>query len=641
MQTSNESPSAVLRGRSGQVEKNQPFLLLALGALGVVFGDIGTSPLYALRECFHGSHAMTPTRESILGVLSLIFWSLIVVVSLKYLLFVMRADNRGEGGEIALLALITKHRSRDTARSRRILILMGIFGAALIYGDGVITPAISVLSAIEGLKVATPVFEPFVLPITITILTALFCLQQFGIGRISSVFGPIIFLWFLTLGVLGLRGILGAPEVLAALNPLYAAAFLTEHGTGSLLTLGSVFLVVTGAEALYADMGLFGRSPIRFAWFSFVLPALVLNYFGQGALLLVQPEAAANPFYLLAPDYLLYPLVALATVAAIIASQALISGAFGLTRQAIQLGYLPRLEIRHTSRDEIAQTYVPLVNWSLYLAVVWLVLTFPSSDALAWAYGVAMSITMIITTTLTAWIAGAVWGWPRFVVWGLFAALIIVDLTFFVANFSKIIFGGWFPLLVATLVFILMTTWKKGRALLADRLRLVSMTPERFVRQIATALPSRLPGTAVFMAKTRNVVPSALFHNIRHNHVLHERVLLLTIEIEEVPTVGAADRAEVESLGNGFFNVVLRYGFMDEPDLPEALRALAPYGLELPLYSTTFYLSRETLIATDLPGMALWREQLFAFMSRNAQRAATWFRIPSTQVVEIGVQVEL
>ena len=614
---------------------------LTLGALGVVYGDIGTSPLYAMRECFYGAHGIAPTREHIFGVLSLIFWALVSIVSLKYLLFVMRADNRGEGGEMALLALISKHRPQDMVGRRRVFILMGIFGAALIYGDGVITPAISVLSAVEGLKVATPVFEPFIIPITIALLACIFFLQRSGTGRIGSVFGPVILLWFLTLGALGIHGITLAPEVFGALSPGYALGFLREQGLGSLVTLSSVFLVLTGAEALYADMGHFGRTPIRIGWFLIVLPGLMLNYLGQGALLLTRPEAARNPFYLLAPEPLLYPLVALATCATIIASQALISGAFSITGQAIQLGYLPRLTTRHTSSREIGQTYVPLVNWLLFAAVIWLVLTFQSSDRLASAYGIAVSTTMIITSILILYIARTIWKWNRLAIGALLVTLLAVDLTFFVANFSKLLHGGWFPLLVGVIMFTLMSTWKRGRSILSDRLRSASMTPEKFVKNIAAGIPTRLPGTAIFMAKSPEVIPSALFHNIRHNHVLHERVILLTIETEEIPTVPPDARVELDPLGHGFYSVVVHYGFMERPDIPAALDALAVHGLDLPVYSTTFYLSRETLIATGLPGMALWRERLFAFMSRNAQRAATWFRIPSTQVVEIGIQVEL
>ncbi len=614
---------------------------LTLGALGVVFGDIGTSPLYALRECFHGPHATTLNHTTLYGVLSLMFWALIVVVTLKYLLFVMRADNKGEGGEMALLALINKHRPQDIHTSRRIFIFLGIFGAALIYGDGVITPAISVVSAVEGLKVVTPIFEPYVIPITLVILTILFAFQKYGTAKIGAIFGPVICLWFLTLGALGIGGIMLHPEILAALSPLYAIEYFHELGWGGFAILGGVFLVLTGAEALYADMGHFGRLPIRIGWFALVFPSLMLNYLGQGALILHDHTALQNPFYKLAPEWFVLPLVGLATLATIVASQALISGAFSITRQAVQLGFLPRLEIHHTSSDEIGQIYIPFVNWALFIAVVWLVMTFQTSTRLADAYGVAVSTTMIVTTILTIYIAATVWRWNRYLIGLLLFTLLAIDIAFFAANFSKFFRGGWFPLSVGVVIFGVMATWKRGRSILSRRLQDRLPPPEKFLKEALKSNPRRLPGTAIFMARSPNFTPSALFHNFKHNQVLHERVILLTVNTEEIPHVPVEGRIELDPLGNSFFAVTLHYGFMDTPNIPEALRDLAVHGLELFPVSTTYYLSRETLIATPLPGMALWRERLFAFMSRNAQRAATYYRIPSQQVVEIGVQVEL
>jgi KUP system potassium uptake protein len=614
---------------------------LTLGALGVVFGDIGTSPLYALRECFHGPHAATLSETTLYGVLSLMFWALIAVVTLKYLLFVMRADNKGEGGEMALLALINKHRPQDIHSSRRIFIFLGIFGAALIYGDGMITPAISVVSAVEGLKVVTPIFEPYVIPITLAILTVLFGFQKYGTAKIGAVFGPVICLWFVTLGVLGVSGITLHPEILRALSPGYAIEYFQTLGWGGFAILGGVFLVLTGAEALYADMGHFGRLPIRIGWFGLVFPSLMLNYLGQGALILHDPGALENPFYKLAPEWFILPLVGLATLATIVASQALISGAFSITRQAVQLGFLPRLEIRHTSSEEIGQIYIPFVNWVLFGAVVWLVVTFQTSTRLADAYGVAVSTTMIVTSILTIYIAATVWRWNRYFIGLLLITLLAIDIAFFAANFGKFFRGGWFPLSVGVVVFVVMATWKRGRAILARRLQERLPSPEKFLKDALKSNPRRLPGTAIFMARSPKFTPSALFHNFKHNQVLHERVILLTINTEEIPHVPAEGRIELDPLGSSFFAVTLHYGFMDTPNIPEALRDLAVHGLELFPVSTTYYLSRETLIPTPLPGMALWRERLFAFMSRNAQRAATYYRIPSQQVVEIGVQVEL
>lgn len=614
---------------------------LALGALGVVFGDIGTSPLYAVRECFYGSHGIAPTPDNVLGVLSLIFWTLTIIVSIKYLLFVLRADVKGEGGVMALLAIISKHHSKEDPARYRLYIYLGLFGAALIYGDGVLTPAISVLSAVEGLQIATPLFESFVVPITLLILTVLFLLQRHGTGRIGAVFGPVILIWFLVLSILGIYGIVQAPRVLEALNPVLAISFFKDGGFHGFMILGAVFLVATGAEALYADMGHFGRGPIRIAWFSVAFPALVLNYFGQAALLLNDPSAARNPFYLLAPSYFLYPLVALSTCATIIASQALISGAFSLTHQAVQLGFLPRLTIKHTSSNEIGQIYVPLVNWALFFSVVYIVFTFQSSDKLAGAYGVAVSTTMIITSILILYIARNVWRWRLSFVLILFVILITVDFAFFAVNISKIGHGGWLPLLMGGVVYTIMSTWRRGREILANRLQAMTLSSEKFIEQLNLKIKHRTPGCAIFMARTPNSIPSALFHNAKHNHVIHERVFIVTVLTKETPHVDPAESLEVLALGENMYSVYINSGFMDSPNVPDILKRLADHGIEPPSAATTYFLSRETVIATPLPGMAQWREHFFAFMSRNAQRAAAYFKIPSDQVIEVGVQVRI
>jgi KUP system potassium uptake protein len=612
---------------------------LALGAVGVVYGDIGTSPLYAMRECFHGLHAIDPTRDNVLGVLSCIFWSLILIVSIKYLVFVMRADNRGEGGMFALLALVP----RDLGRPRRIAILtaLGIFGAALIYGEGMITPAISVLSAVEGLKLATPVFVPYVVPITIGILVALFAAQRRGTAGIGAVFGPVMILWFLTIGGLGLSWLLRDPHVLVALSPTYAVRFFLHNGLHAFFTLGAVFLVVTGAEALYADMGHFGKRPIRIAWFALVLPALVLNYLGQGVLLVHEPAAADNPFYRLAPDWALYPLVALATAAAVIASQALISGAFSLTRQAVQLGYMPRVQIVHTSEEEIGQIYIPGVNWLLMVASIGLVLGFRESTRLAAAYGIAVTLAMVITTNLAYAIARGHWGLRRRAALPVYMAFLAIDLAFVCANVLKIADGGWFPLAVGLSIYTLMSTWKSGRELLSQRLARGAVPFEEFVKTIQPGSPPRVPGTAVFMSRDPVATPAALLHNLKHNKVLHERVVLLTLLTEEVPSVPPEKRAEVTDLGNGFYRLCARYGFLQSPGVPDVVERARAQGLDLQTMHTTFFLSRETLIPSRKRGLAIWREKLFWLMARNAVRPTDFFRIPPNRVVELGMQIRL
>jgi KUP system potassium uptake protein len=615
--------------------------LLALGALGIVYGDIGTSPLYALRECFTGPHGITPTPDNVLGVLSLIFWSLIIVVSVKYLLFVMRADNRGEGGILALMALVMQRPRGQAHPARPVLIVLGLFGAALLYGDGVITPAISVLSAVEGLSVATPVFEPYIIPITLVILLGLFLVQRHGTAGIGSVFGPVMCLWFTTLAVLGVKEMLHNPAVFGALSPLHGARFFLHNGWHGFLVLGAVFLVVTGGEALYADMGHFGYRPIRLAWFSLVLPALMLNYLGQGALLLRDPSAARNPFYLLAPGWALYPLVALATVATVIASQALISGAFSLTRQAMQLGYCPRMEVVHTSAEEKGQIYLPGLNILLLVGVVVLVLGFRSSSALAAAYGIAVTATMTITTLLAYVVSRERWGAGRALAMPIAAAFLVVDLSFFGANAVKIADGGWVPLLMAVVIFTLLTTWKRGREILAGKLRAASMSLSDLLESFGEHGPMRVPGTAIFMTGNPEGTPPALLHNLKHNKVLHEQVVLLTIASEDVPHVPPEERVEVEPLQQGFVRVVARYGFMENPNIPDILKRCREKGLQFQLMGTSFFLGRETLIPSKKPGMAMWREALFAWMSRNARSATAFFRIPPNRVVELGTQVEL
>jgi KUP system potassium uptake protein len=613
---------------------------MSLGALGVVYGDIGTSPLYAMRECFSGTHPIAPTPTNVLGVLSLIFWALVVVISIKYLVFVLRADNRGEGGILALMSLV-RPRSEGVRGARWLLVGIGIFGAALLYGDGVITPAISVLSAVEGLTVAAPVFERAVLPTTIAILFGLFFFQKRGTGGLGAIFGPVTFLWFVTLAVLGVSHIVRQPHVFGAINPMRAVDFFAANRWQGFLTLGTVFLVVTGGEALYADLGHFGKRPIRLAWFAIVLPALLLNYFGQGALLLHTPEAASNLFYRMAPSWALFPLVLLATAATVIASQALISGVFSLTSQAVALGYIPRLTIEHTSAREMGQIYIPAVNWALMASCVALVAGFRTSSNMAAAYGIAVTGTMIITTLLLFVVERKLWGWTLAGALVFSGFFLTIDLAFFGANIVKVAHGGWFPLVVAVFVFTLMTTWQRGRKILYDRIQESSLSDKEFLQSIARHSPPRVSGTAVFMDRTVEGIPLTLLHNLKHNKVLHERVLILTIATEEVPYVSDESQAEVRELGQGVYRIVARYGFMENPDVPELLKSLELPGARFDLDSATFFLGRETLIATSRPGMAIWRERLFSWMVRNAQGAALFFRLPPNRVVEIGAQIEL
>jgi KUP system potassium uptake protein len=614
---------------------------LSLAALGVVYGDIGTSPLYALRECFHGTHAIVATRENILGVLSLVFWALIVVISGKYLRFVLRADNQGEGGILALTALATP--IKVVSRTERWpLILLGIFGASLLYGDGMITPAISVLSAVEGLQLATPIFTPYVVPITIGIIIALFLIQSRGTGGVGLVFGPVTFVWFVVLAVLGIRQIAAHPSVLAAINPAYGFAFFMANGLDGYLVLGTVVLVITGGESLYVDLGHFGRRPIRLVWFTVVLPALLLNYFGQGALLINYPETRSNPFFLLAPDWALYPLVALATCATIIASQAVISGAFSITKQAVQFGFLPRLTTSHTSSTESGQIYMPGVNWALMIACILLVVGFRSSSNLAAAYGIAVISTMTITSLMFLVVARERWGWSWMKLGLVVGVFLSVDLAFLGANLVKIPHGGWFPLMVGLIIFTLMTTWKRGRRAVAALLFTSAKPIDEFLRDIEADPPVRVPGTAVFMSGSSAGTPPALTHNLKHNRVLHQQVVLLTAKTEQTPRVEPGERVEVEPMTNGFWRVTVKFGFMEEPDVPEALKRIAEPRLRIDPHFVTYFLGRETLIARKkVPNMALWRERLFVTMSRNAMNATNYFCLPPERVVELGAQLEI
>ena len=614
--------------------------VLSLTALGIVYGDIGTSPLYAMRECFHGPHAIDATPENVFGVMSLIFWALFLIISVKYCVFVLRADNRGEGGILALTALATP--IKVVSRSERAwLVALGIFGAALLYGDGIITPAISVLGAIEGLNVATPLFAPYVVPVTAAIIVGLFLIQSRGTAQVGRLFGPVMLAWFFVIAWLGVAQIVRHPSVVAAFNPAHGVDFFLRNGWHGFLVLGTVFLVVTGGEALYADMGHFGKRPIRIAWYALVLPALLLNYLGQGALLIENPATAENPFYRLAPGWALYPLIVLATCAAIIASQALISGAYSLTMQAVQLGFTPRLKIEHTSSTEMGQIYIPALNWALMLGCIAIVVGFGSSSHLAAAYGVAVTATMVITTLLLGVVARQKWGWSLPLVLLLTGVFLVIDLAFFGANVIKIPAGGWFPLVVGGGIFLLMTTWKKGRRILASRLLSLAVPIEDFLRDIAKNPPVRVPGTAVFMNGTGTGTPPALEHNLEHNKVLHERVVLLTVKTRQAPHVEPGDRVSVESLGHEFYRLVINYGFMEDPDVPGVLASLRAPDPVFDPAETTYFLGRETVIASKHPGMMLWREKLFAIMSRNASPATAYFCLPPERVVEMGSQVEI
>ncbi len=617
------------------------FAPLVLGALGIVFGDIGTSPLYALKECFNPEHGVALNPANVMGLLSLITWSMAWVIAYKYLSLMMRADNNGEGGILALLALALRGLP-ERGRLRLVVVGVGIFGAAMFYGDSMITPAISVLSAVEGLAIATPVFANWVVPITIVILAALFLIQRRGTASVGALFGPVTLLWFVTIGALGLWRIGDHPDILLALNPLKALGFLYAHPMAGFLVLGAVFLALTGGEALYADMGHFGKRPIRYAWFGLVMPALLLNYYGQGAFVLANPEAIKNPFYLMVPEWGVLPMVALATAATVIASQAVISGAFSMTRQAILLGYLPRLKILHTSTREIGQIYVPFVNWVLFVAVVLLVAGFKSSGNLANAYGIAVAATMVIECALAMVVARRLWKWSQAATIAVIGSMMCVDLAFLASNATKILSGGWFPLLIGAACYTLLITWKRGRTLLMRRLAEQGIPLEPFLESLALSPPVRVPGTAIFMTSTMETVPSALLHNLKHNKVLHERVVFLTVVTHDVPVVPVEDRIQLKRMMDGFWKVEAWYGFKEQPNVEDILNSCRlRYGLGFDAMETSFFLSRETIVAGERPGMATWRDHVFAWMSRNATRATDFFNIPINRVVELGTHVDI
>ena len=624
-----------------QEQDKKRLATLTLAALGIVYGDIGTSPLYSIKEVFGGVHHPVPiTPENVLGILSLFFWSLIIVVTLKYVFFIMRANNKGEGGIIALMTLAL-HKGTPGTWQQKLLVTLGLIGAALFYGDGVITPAISVLSAVEGLEIITPTFKPYIMPITLVVLVGLFMFQRRGTANVGALFGPVMVVWFAVLALLGALAIFDNPAVLAAINPQHAFQFLTGNSLLGFFALGAVVLCITGAEALYADMGHFGAKPIQYAWLGYVMPALLINYFGQGSLLLANPGAVENPFYLLAPEWAMYPLVILSTLATIIASQAVISGSFSITQQAIQLGYTPRLEIQHTSDREIGQIYLPGINWLLLVSIIALVIEFGSSSNLAAAYGIAVTGTMLITNILAIAVAIRLWNWsPLRAILGALP-FICVDLGFFLANSVKIPDGGWFPLVFGLAIFILLTTWKRGRELLSERLEADAMVLKPFIKNITDDGVARVPGTAVFLTQNAESVPHAMLHSLKHYKALHERIIILSVEVFDVPYVPDIDRIEVHRLTGNFSQVIVQYGFKDDPDIPAALAFCAESGLNIDMMDTSFFLGRETLIPKLGSEMAYWRELIFVAMFRNAGSATTFFKIPSSRVVELGSQVVL
>ena len=612
---------------------------MVLGAIGVVYGDIGTSPLYTIKQTF-GEHGAPPTTANVLGVLSCVFWSLVLVVSVKYAGFIMRADNKGEGGIMALTALAQRS-VRSSQRARWWIVVLGLFGAALFFGDGVITPAISVLGAVEGLEVLAPGLAHWVVPLSALIIVALFAFQNRGTGKVGAVFAPIMIVWFLTLAVLGVWHVAQNPSVLRALSPYYAIDFFVHARWTAFFALGSVILAITGAEALYADMGHFGKRPIRWSWFGFVLPALVLNYFGQGALLIADPKAAENPLFLMVPPMLLVPMLLLATMAAVIASQAVISGAFSVTREAIQLGFLPRMQVKHTSHEQMGQIYLPWINRMLLVLTLAVVVGFRSSDNLGAAYGIAVVGTMTIDSILVMIVFRRMWNWSRTKVGVVGALFLFVDLAFLTANADKVEHGGWFPLVLGGVIFILMATWRRGRELVVREIRHGGLALEPFISSIVAHPPLRVPGTAVFLTASQEGVPHALLHNLKHNKVLHERNAILTVETVDTPIAENDERVEVESLGDEFYRVTLRFGFAEDPDVPNMLETVTVCGMPFDMMDTTFFLSRESIVATDRPGMALWRDKLFAFMSRNAIPATAFFQIPGNRLIELGTQVEI
>jgi KUP system potassium uptake protein len=619
--------------------------VLTLTALGVVYGDIGTSPLYALRECFRPEYGIAPTAENVYGILSLILWALLLVVSVKYIVFILRADNRGEGGILAMLALLLQG-AATSPRRRMLLVGLGLLGASLLYGDGMITPAISVLSAMEGLIVVSGNFEPLVIPLTVVILVGIFAAQRLGTAGVGKVFGPVTFVWFTTIALLGLREVLREPAILQAVNPWFAARFLATHGTAGLVVLGAVVLAVTGAEALYADMGHFGRRPIRLAWFAMVLPALVLNYFGQGALVLRDPAAAANPFYLLAPRELLYPLIALATMATIIASQAMISGAFSLTQQCVQLGYSPRMTITHTSAREVGQIYIPEVNWTLMVGCLLMVLGFRDSASLGAAYGIAVTGTFMISSVIYTAITVQRWHWAPWKSAAFLALFFTLDAALFGATMLKFWHGGWVPIAIGIVLFTLMTTWKRGREILRERLQDIALPLDVFLEDVGQRARTRVPGTAVFMTSESQGVPVVLLHHLKHNKVLHETVILLSVVTDETPSVPSAERVRIEALGQGFFRVIAHYGFMESVDVKEVLQRCRDSNIAARPLETSYYLGRERLIPRRGPwkkgaaSMNVVRKHLFSVMSRNARSATEYFQLPPNRVVELGTQIE-
>lgn len=637
MSTTSEDPHISALSKESDIKR---LATLSLAALGVVFGDIGTSPLYAIRECFHGEYSIPVTTMNVLGVLSLLVWSIILIVTLKYLTFIMKADNEGEGGILALTSLIIAH-SQKRKSERWFLVGIGLFGAALLYGDGMITPAISVLSAVEGVQIVAPELSNLAIPITIVILVGLFFFQHHGTAKVGALFGPIILVWFTVLGVLGLVEVVKYPQILAALAPWYGIEFLVDNHMHGFLVLGAVFLSVTGAEALYADMGHFGRRPIRLTWLLLVLPALLLNYFGQGALLLASPESSHNPFYSLVPSWALIPMVILATMATIIASQALITGVFSLTQQAIQLGYLPRLTVRHTSASHMGQIYVPAANWSLMIATVALVAGFGSSSRLASAYGVAVTATMLISAILFYYVARDLWQWNPIAVNLLVGFFMIIDLSFFGASMSKLFHGAWFPLVIGLVCFTIMTTWKEGRKLLLKQVQDRTLTVAEFSESLAIEQPVRVKGQAIVLTANPDMVPISLLHNMRHNKILHAEVGLLNFSTERVPRVPNGRKVEVTQLSNGLYRIVARYGFMEYPNIRQVLALANQQGMHFRPGAISFFLNREKIVAEGKAGMSLWRKKLFALMARNALSATAYYDLPSGQVIEIGVQVQI
>ena len=640
MNESSISPTETTVSNSQQTMGRKRWVTLSIAALGVVFGDIGTSPLYALRECFHGEYAIAVTPANVLGVLSLLFWSLLIVVTLKYLTFILRADNKGEGGVIALTALVRSSKPKNSGK-RWVLLLVGLFGASLLYGDGMITPAISVLSAIEGLRIITPAFNPYVIPITIIILASLFMLQHRGTEKVGALFGPVILLWFSILAVLGLSAIIENPRVLIAVWPGYGIQFLLRNQMTGFFVLGAVFLVVTGVEALYADLGHFGPGPIRLVWIVIVLPALLLNYFGQGANLLRNPELAHHPFYSLVPSWAIVPMVILATTATIIASQAVITGAFSLTQQAVQMNYLPRLRIVHTSAKKIGQIYVPVVNWFLMVATIGLVAGFQSSSKLAAAYGVAVTSTMVISTILFYVVAREKLGWGRLTAGIPTALFLVVDLSFFGANVSKILHGAWFPLVIGAFVFTIMTTWEKGRRTLATQIKALTLSFKAFQESLQPEPPQRVPGQAIFLVGNPDLVPAALINNVYHNKVLHSEIAFLHFSTEGIPRVANLEKVTVTKLGGGFYKVIARHGFMEEPRMPKIIDLIREKGLDFKMENASFFIGHERLQSNGTSRMWRWQAALFRFLSRNALDIAAFYDIPIEQIIEAGVRLRL